>query len=294
MMCTHETIIDMADRYEAILLDAYGVFWGGNEVGLFPGVLETLEMLKTKDKIIGILSNSTQLGHAMVQKFHSKGLELSRHFDFLVSSGDIAKDVFTSGELGFETPNKKYVLFNPAHPKYSSPHALFEGSIFTEAPAIEEADFIYLSIPHRDGEDQTEPELFRERVLELARYKLPVVCANPDRFAHEGQPARAVVRQGSIADMFREAGSRVIYMGKPDPSSFKAAMQQFERHGISDPAKVLMVGDTPETDIKGAKEFGMAQALIMETGIMKERQNESLPEELEPTYRIRKLAHEPF
>ncbi len=282
-----EHILDIAAPYEAILLDAYGVFWGGNEVGLFPGVLETLQKLISLGKKIGVLSNSTQLGEGMMAKLATKGLRKGEHFHFLISSGDVAKQIFTSDALSFPTPKKSYILFNPPHAKYSSPHALFEGSPFTES---EDPDFIYISIPHIDNADQKDPELFREQVKTFARQNLPVVCANPDLTAHEGMPPEPVVRQGTIAKMFEEHGANVVYIGKPASICYEAAMRQFKELGITEPSNVLMVGDTPETDIRGANRAGMDSALVLDTGIMQHRTCDNLPLEDRPTYKIKRLA----
>ena len=288
-MKLHNSILNVADGYEGILLDAYGVFWGGNAVGLFPGVLETLSSLVSKGKIVGVLSNATQLPLAEMEKIAKTGLQHQTHFHFYVTSGDIARSIFMKGDLPFSTPKKKYFLFSGVHPRYSSPYTLFKESLFQETDQLEEADFIYLSTPHLHGEDQTDPELFRKLVEAVAPSKLPMVCANPDRFAHEGKPARTVVRQGSIAAFYEELGGTVFYIGKPSRLSFEVAMKQFNHLGITDPAKVLMVGDTPETDILGANRFGMASALIIETGIMKDRKLELQPQ-LTPTHLIKKLA----
>ncbi len=48
-------------------------------------------------------------------------------------------------------------------------------------------------------------------------------------------------------------------------------MQRFKQCGINQANQILMVGDLPETDIRGAREFGMASALVLKTGIMADR-----------------------
>ena len=105
----------------------------------------------------------------------------------------------------------------------------------------------------------------------LKRKDLPMVCANPDRFAHEGKPPKAVVRQGSIAAIYEEMGGQVHYIGKPDNQAYSIAMKSFLQLEIFNPAEILMVGDTPETDIRGARQFGMSSALITQTGMMADR-----------------------
>lgn len=289
-MKMYESILDIAEPYDGILLDAYGVFWGGNGIGLLPGAKEAMEQLVSRGKVVGVLSNATQLPAAEMEKVAKRGLLQGPHFHFYITSGEVASGLFHKEELPFPTPHKKYFLLTGVHPKYGSPYSLFANTSYEETKNIGEADFIYLPTPHLYGEDQTDPELFRPLVTDVAHLNLPMLCANPDRFAHEGNPARAVVRQGSIASIYEELGGAVYYVGKPSLLSFSAAMKQFNSHGITDRAKILMVGDTPETDIKGARDFGMASALITETGIMQDREISDIHPHETPTYLIKRLG----
>jgi len=256
--------------FSCILLDAYGVFWGGNSFGLLPGAKEGMENLVRKGKRVGILSNSTQLAFKERDKFQTHGLLEGKHFHFLMTSGEIAKSIFSQEALPFKTPRKTFWLFGGVHPKFASHAPLFQGSPYQETPHLEEADFIYISIPHLNGEDQTDPHLFQDALQELYKKKLPMVCPNPDLVAHEGNPPRAVIRQGSIAAFYEKLGGTVFYIGKPYPAAYAAAMKEMCEYKSS-PSEVLMVGDTPETDIRGARSFGMASALTMRTGNMGDR-----------------------
>lgn len=261
----------LLEKYSAFLLDIYGVFWGGHGVGLFPGCRETMKRLTALGKTVGILSNASQPEQVWLTKLQSHGIHQGEHFHFLVTSGEQARRVFIEEHLPFPTPQKKYFLFCTALPFYTAPQTLFEGSLYTETTDIQEADFIYIPVPHLNEEEQTDPKVFREMIYQLVRSNKPMVCANPDHHAHEGSPPRAVVRQGSIAALYEEAGGFVFYVGKPHPYVYQHAMDQFIQKGHLHPQEVLMVGDTPETDIRGARAFGMATALITKTGIMSDR-----------------------
>jgi HAD superfamily hydrolase (TIGR01459 family) len=261
----------IAQPYNGILLDAYGVFWGGNGIGLLPGSKEAMEQLVSDGKCVGILSNTTQLASKEIDKLHRHGLMLGKHFHFMTTSGEVAKHIFKERKLPFETPKMLYWLFGGIHPRFSSHEDIFKGSDYAETKNILDADFIYISIPHINGEDQEDPEIFRDEVKKLRQFNLPMVCPNPDRFAHEGNPPRPVVRQGSIAALYKECGGQLFYIGKPSSVVYSTAMTYFQKHHINLPSKVLMVGDTPETDIRGAREFGMSSALIMRTGIFADR-----------------------
>lgn len=257
--------------FEGILLDAYGVFWGGNDIGLLPGCKATMERLVAEGKIIGILSNTTQLEKKEIDKLKNHGLIQGVHFHFFITSGTVARQIFLTDSLSFPTPNKKFFSSGMPHPKFSSHQPLFQDTLYQETTDLQQADFIYISIPHIDGNDQTDPSLFIKHIESLKQTNLPMICVNPDRFAHEGNPPRAVVRQGSIAAIYEELGGQVFYFGKPSDKMYAAAMNSFIDLGISDPKKVVMVGDTPETDIRGARNFGISSALITKTGIMADR-----------------------
>lgn len=290
-------ICQIAENYKGILLDAYGVFWGGNATGPLLGSKELMQELISQGRRVGILSNSTQLAQKEISKLQSSGIIQGTHYHFLATSGEVAKHYFAYQKLPFTTPSNLFWVLGAHHPKFAPSHpAIFEETSFRETRDIRAADFIYIGIPHKDGQDQTDPECFRGDVEALKMHNLPMVCFNPDRFAHEGQPPKRVVRQGSIAALYEEMGGKVHYIGKPYAHAFDYAMSHF---APLKPAEVLMVGDTPETDIRGARLAGLATALITETGIMADRIAEQgleqamrlLPTSDKPDFTIRRFAH---
>ena len=185
--------------------------------------------------------------------------------------------MLASGNLPFPTPRKKYGLFGADHPRFSTYASLFQNSGFTQAVSREEADFIYISIPHIEGVNQESPEVFLKDVQEVPK-DIPFLCANPDHFAHEGNPPRLVVRQGTLAQMLQEQGASVYFIGKPYSSVYEKALRLFP--DLVHPCEVLMVGDTPETDMRGARRMGLATALVTKTGVMRERIGEKKPFEV--------------
>jgi HAD superfamily hydrolase (TIGR01459 family) len=281
--------VDLVDSYDAFLLDAYGVFWGSNEVGMLPGAAEAMAMLVASGKQVGILSNATQLADAEKLKLAKHGVVKGVHYHFLITSGQILRNCLLQNSLPFPTPTKSYWLFGTPHPHFRSQLDLFEGTSYRRVEDIEDADFIYLAIPHIGGVDQEDPELFRAAVAGVEK-KLPVVCANPDAFAHMGKPAKVVVRQGSIARMFEERGFSICWIGKPAAIAYICALNGFS--GSLRPEEILMIGDTPETDIRGAVRAGLGSALVVYTGIMAERGEtwDQLPETDQPEFLIERFA----
>ncbi|PJD97167.1 MAG: TIGR01459 family HAD-type hydrolase [Parachlamydia sp.] len=264
-------IAQLARGFDGLLLDAYGVFWGGNDFGLLPGSKEIMEELVAQGKIVGILSNSTQLASKEIHKLYSHDLIQGKHFHFLMTSGEIARHIFLHEKLPFAASTHQFWLFGGGHPKFASHQAIFQGTLYQETQDLHAADFIYIAVPHLKGIDQVDPTVFRTEIEKLKKANLPMVCSNPDHFAHEGTPPQAVVRQGRIAMMYEEIGGEVYYIGKPHPKAYAMAMQQFHQYNIINPQVILMVGDTPETDVRGAHHFGMPAALVTQTGIMADR-----------------------
>jgi len=244
-------IAQITEEFRGVLLDAYGVFWGGNALGLFPGSEEIMRKLVSQGKIVGILSNTTQLSPKEMDKLNRHGLIQGEHYHFLITSGEITRQILLNKKLAFQTPTNKFFVFGEVHPKHSSHQVIFEGTGCHETSSLEEADFVYIGIPHIRGEDQTDPELFRKEIEKLRQKNRPLICSNPDLYAHEGMPPKAVVRQGSIARMYEEMGGQVFYIGKPYRMAYDAAMSHFEKYGLTRSSDILMVGDTPETDIRG-------------------------------------------
>ncbi len=288
---------DIITPYTGILLDAYGVFWGGNGVGLLPGALDAMKQLVDMGKVVGILSNSTQLVDKEIAKIQAHGVIEGMHYHFFLTSGTVTQHFFANEELPFDICNQKYWVLGE-YDALKSPHIeLFAGSAYTETADIEEADFIYVVTPQLQGMDQTDPDVFQAQVQAIAQHKLPMVCANPDLFAHEGAPPKAVVRQGSIAKLYESLGGFVFYIGKPHPFIYSAALKCFSQRNVCNSKQILMIGDTPETDIRGANNMGMGSALILQTGIMADRlaknyqSLEELPLSDQPDFFIEKLQY---
>jgi HAD superfamily hydrolase (TIGR01459 family) len=268
---THRSILDLAPQFSGILLDAYGVFFGGSGVGLLPGAKDAMQELVKQGKIVGILSNSSQPSQKEIEKLKKYELFENVHYHFLLTSGQLAKNMFYTNLLPFTTKTKKYWVFANGHPKFQGPSQLFEGTSFTETPHLEEADFIVPGVPHIEGLDVTDPDLFLPEIRKIMAHRLPLLCINPDRFAHEGSPPQLVVRQGSIAHLYEQLGGSVFMIGKPSLLAFRVALDAFSSFGIAQKNEIAMVGDTLETDIVGANRAEIPSILVTKTGIMADR-----------------------
>lgn len=138
-----------------------GFFVEGISVEFSQGCEEAMSTLVQQGKTVGIVSNSSQLVAKEKEKLKAHELIEGVHYHFFLIPGECARQLFIENRLPFPTPKKSYWTFGESHLRFSSHKYLFEGSLLQETQYLEEADFIYISIPHIHGEDQLDPELFR-------------------------------------------------------------------------------------------------------------------------------------
>ncbi|GEK08249.1 pyrimidine 5'-nucleotidase [Pseudoalteromonas sp. SCSIO 43201] len=109
----------------------------------------------------------------------------------------------------------------------------------------------------------------------------------------KGQCTLAVITNGFAAlqqkrlehtgliDRFSEVViSELVGKAKPDPSIFEHTLALL---GNPDKSKVLMVGDTPASDILGANRFGIDSCWLQHEGKV-------CPDHIKPTYTVKSLA----
>jgi HAD superfamily hydrolase (TIGR01459 family) len=292
----HTPLLEITSKYQGVLLDAYGVFWGGNAVGMLPGAENAMRYLVSSGKIVGILSNATRITISEKQKLEKHGIFQGVHYHFLITSGEIAREDALSGNMPFDIKKNKYFVLGGPYTEIPIHEEIFAGSSLEETSNIEDADFIYVSTPQRNGQDHTDASVFDEAVRSCVGSNLPMLCANPDSHAHEGNPPQVVVRQGSLARKYQELRGKVHFIGKPYSPAFERAMQEFFKLGVHKVESIVMIGDTPETDVKGAKSFGMSSVLITNTGITAERLKlnpnvlNELPQEEKPLFFLERFA----
>ena len=93
-----------------------------------------------------------------------------------------------------------------------------------------------------------------------------MVCANPDVVVERGP--KLVYCAGAIADLYATMGGEVLYAGKPYRPIYDMALAKAEAAvGRKVPARrVLAVGNSVRTDLKGARAIGV-DFLFVTSGI---------------------------
>jgi HAD superfamily hydrolase (TIGR01459 family) len=228
------SIETLAERYDALLCDAWGVIHDG--VTLFSGVAEALTQFRERRGPVIILTNAPRPAFVIPPQLDRIGLPRSA-YDCVVTSGDA-----TRAAIELRLPAPAYKL----GPSKDDP--LFDGMAI-EFVRLEEAGFI-ICTGMEDDQHET-PDAYRDLLARAAGRKLPMVCANPDIVVNWG--GRMIWCAGALAEIYESLGGEVIYGGKPHAPIYDLALKRIEElRGPTDKARILAVGDGLRTDILGA------------------------------------------
>jgi HAD superfamily hydrolase (TIGR01459 family) len=233
---------EIAADYDALIVDLWGVIHGGVEP--YPGVLETLAALRAAGRPVGLLSNAPRRARMVIKRLAEIGVPADA-YDRLVTSGDAAHDALAARSGPHAELGRSYL--------YLGPHwdtDLAEGLDYLRVDAVEQADFL-LAVGLFDEAD---PLSAYDGLFAGARKKdLVMVCVNPDLVVHR-QSGVTSPCAGLLAQHYEGQGGRVIYHGKPDPAVFHRCAEALGANRAD--ARVLVVGDSLTTDIKGAVAAG--------------------------------------
>ncbi len=108
-----------------------------------------------------------------------------------------------------------------------------------------------------DDDEVETPDAYRERLEGMLARKQFLVCGNPDVIVERGD--KVVYCAGSIADLYACMGGEVLYAGKPYRPIYEMALAKAEAAaGRKIPLRrVLAIGDSVRTDLRGAHGFGI-------------------------------------
>lgn len=253
------SISSIIPNYNAFLLDLWGVVHDGSQ--LYPGVRETLAVIKKTGKPVIFISNAPRRSYRVASVLSELGIDPSL-YDNVVSSGEsgfqyLKKESFPSGRYYYMISAEKDA-------------GLLSGLDYEQVYDLSAADFI-LNLGFGTEEQTTED--FAPLLHSAIKLSLPMLCLNPDleviKISGERFPCA-----GAIAKNYVALGGKVTWFGKPYPAIYEHAHNLL---GYIDKKQILAVGDSLETDIPGAKTFGVDSALIT-GGILKDNNLDEIKE----------------
>lgn len=234
----------IADRYDAIICDVWGVLHDG--VHAHGGVPEALANFRARGPVV-LVTNAPRPSEPVVVQLESLGVPRGC-FDGIVSSGDVVRAHLLSED---------YRHIYHIGPTRDLP--LYEGTAMGLVETPEEADVIVVAGMRDDFRDQ--PEDYRAELARCLAAGTPFVCANPDIVVERG--AAFVWCAGALARIYDEMGGEARQFGKPHEPIYRAALEIIAERAGSSP-RVLAIGDGLPTDITGANRQGFDVLFITE------------------------------
>jgi HAD superfamily hydrolase (TIGR01459 family) len=239
----------IAGDYDVVLSDVWGVLHNG--LVAFPHACDALMRLRARGGIVVLITNAPRPSEAVSRQLER--LHVPREtYDAIVSSGDVTRSVIE------KRCGQTFYHLGPERDR-----SIFNGLDAHFAP-LETADYVVCS-GLEDDEAET-PEDYRARLEFMLARKLFMVCGNPDVVVERG--STLVYCAGAIADLYASMGGEVLYAGKPYRPIYEMALTKAElARGRKIPLnRLLAVGDSVRTDLKGASAFGV-DFLFVTSGI---------------------------
>ncbi len=230
----------LADRYDVLLCDVWGVIHNGRES--WPGACAALARWRTEVGPVVLISNSPRPASDVIAQLDGLGVPRESWSAF-VTSGDATRAL-----LAARSPGPAWKI----GPDRDWP--LYDGLGVVFSP-VEEAAFVSVTGPNND-EVET-PEDYRAGLQVAVGRGIPLICANPDRVVQRGD--KLIYCGGSIADLYEELGGEVLMAGKPFTPIYDLSLAEGEAllGRPLDRSRVLCIGDGVITDVKGAEDHGL-------------------------------------
>ncbi|NCC22938.1 MAG: TIGR01459 family HAD-type hydrolase [Alphaproteobacteria bacterium] len=244
-------IFEIADLYDAFILDLWGVVHNGARP--YDGVIECMEELKARGKEVCLLSNSPNRSETVANMMAGFGVTRDK-YTHILTSGELTNLLFERAEGPFAELEMKGAAYYDFWQETNA--TTLDGLGFTRVDRMEEAGFILAALLDNDRDDANALSHYEDDLARALDLDLTLVCANPDRKVHHGE--RLHLCPGSIAQRYEEIGGTVIWVGKPYPEIYRHAHKIL---GRPDRERILAVGDSISTDIHGANDFGVNSAL---------------------------------
>jgi HAD superfamily hydrolase (TIGR01459 family) len=122
------------------------------------------------------------------------------------------------------------------------------------APLEEAAYVVCIGLEHAETETLAD---YQPRLRLMRARDVEFICANPDIVVEVGDSS--VYCAGALAEAYAEMGGRVTQAAKPHPPIYERALALAAnlRCGASERSRILAIGDSAQTDIKGAQGLGL-------------------------------------
>jgi HAD superfamily hydrolase (TIGR01459 family) len=239
----------LAADYDLMLCDVWGVVHNGLVAS--PAACDALMRARARGASVVFITNSPRPSAQVARQLEH--LHVPREtYDAIVSSGDVTRAAIQS--------RPRQTLFHLGPERDAS---VFAGLDVRFAP-LDSADYVVCT-GLVDDETET-PQDYRGTLDRMIARKLVMLCGNPDMVVERGD--KLVYCAGALADIYQTMGGEVLYAGKPYKPIYEMALQRAKAAAGRDVGlgRVLAIGDSVRTDLKGARTMGV-DFLFITSGI---------------------------
>jgi HAD superfamily hydrolase (TIGR01459 family) len=240
-----ERFAPLAPDYDVLFCDVWGVVHNG--IAAFAPACEALMRFRAGGGTAILLTNAPRPA-AGVERILDRLAVPREAYDAITTSGDVTRNIVESrrGESIFHLgPERDRPIFTGLDVAFAPP---------------ESADYVVCSGLFDDTTET--PESYREMLAAMRARGLFMVCANPDVVVERGEAI--VYCAGALADAYAALGGEVLYCGKPHAPIYQSALAKAQSlRGLAPPLKrVLAIGDSVRTDLKGAAAYGLDSVFV--------------------------------
>ena len=236
-------LAEVADRYDAILCDVWGVVHNG--VRAWPTAIDALQRFRAGGGRVALITNAPRPSGPVVAQLAGLGVPVEGDeaaFDAIVTSGDVTRRLIAAH-------SDEPIL----HIGTDAELSLYDGLPVTLDDEVEARAVCVTGLRRDEIED---PEDYREELTRLVRRGLPMICANPDIVVERGD--KLAWCAGALARLYREIGGETLIAGKPHAPIYEAALEALATDGVRPAeARTLAIGDGMPTDVRGAQDAAL-------------------------------------
>lgn len=245
------TLADLSARYDAFLIDQFGVLLDGD--GAYPFAVAALSRLAQTGKPVVILSNSGKRAAPNEARLTRLGFDRAA-YRRLLSSGEAAFGAIAA-RIGVDMQAGAAVWLHARDGDQSAIAGL-------DLRLVDDPSAADLVIIAGSQADRLDRDWYRNTLAPAAARGVECYCTNPDleMLTKHGPRFGA----GAIAALYAELGGCVTYIGKPHRLIYDIARAEL---GGIDPRRILCIGDSPAHDALGGTRAGFATALTYKTGL---------------------------
>lgn len=234
-----------SEAYPVWFCDIWGVLHNG--VRPFPVTVNALKRHRARGGKVILVTNSPRSSAGVERQLMEIGVDPASH-DRIVTSGDVTQALMIAHGGG------RVFHLGPARD-----HSIYTGTGVAQVP-LGQANAVLCTGLFDDLNDRLED--YDTLLDDMKESGLAMICANPDKIVRKGD--RILYCAGKLAELYAARGGSVLMAGKPFSPIYDLAFAEARKLAGRpvEKGQVLAIGDGPETDIRGAADYGLDAVLV--------------------------------